>query len=168
MDTCEPRSRSTLFVSATAVLAPTGRKRKLLASSGAMFVCAGFALIPLFGHAAAGSERLADPTVVASIPEGPISIPDVRPHADPFARALPAVGETKVQRRGAPPKKKRDVRVIAIVMGTQPHALLSLESGATQIVGIGDAIEGTRIASIASDMVVLADGRRLQFSQKLE
>lgn len=150
------------------MLALTYRKRKLLASSGAMFVCAGFALIPLFGHSAPDNERTSASTVVASIPDIRTPVYDVRPHADPFARALPAVTEAKVQRRGTPPKKKRDVRVIAIVMGAQPHALLSLDSATTQIVGIGDAIEGTRIASIASGVVVLADGRRLQFSDRSE
>ncbi len=147
------------------MFALTSRRRKLFASSGAMFVCAGFALIPVFGHAAPGPERLSPDVVAVPIPDGRIPVREIRPHGDPFARALPAMGERKSARVPSP-QKKRDARLVAIVMGAAPHALLSLENGATQIVAVGDVIEGTRIVSIVSDTVILADGRCLQFSEK--
>ncbi len=130
-----------------------------------MFVCAGFALIPLFGRSAPIAERLSPETFPVPIPEARILMSEIRPRGDPFARALPVVGERKTARATAPPKK-REARLVAIAMGAVPHALLSLGSGTTRIVGVGDAIEGTRIVSIASDKVVLADGQRLQFSEK--
>jgi len=129
-----------------------------------MFVCAGFALIPLFAHSAPMAEGVSQNAVVVPLPDARILVPEIHPHSDPFARALPAGRERKVA-RVSPTPKKSDVRVVAIVMGHVPHALLTIEGGTTQIVGLGDAIEGTRVVSIAADMVVLSDGRRLQFSE---
>jgi hypothetical protein len=130
-----------------------------------MFVCAGFALIPLFGQSAPGPDRLSPSVVVLSIPDARILAREIRPRGDPFARALPSLGERKTARNPSPPKK-RDARLVAIAMGAAPHALVSLEGGKTQIIGVGDAIEGSRVVSIAADTVVLADGRRLHFSEK--
>lgn len=130
-----------------------------------MFVCAGFALIPLFGQSAPAPERLSPSTVTVRVPHDWSSSHEIRPRGDPFARALPAVSERK--NAGVPPRpKKHDVHVLAIVMGAAPHALLALGSGGTQIVGVGDAIEGRRVLSIAADRVVLADGQHLRFSEK--
>jgi hypothetical protein len=130
-----------------------------------MFVCAGFALIPLFGQSAPAPEGLPPNTLVLPIPDDRVLVREFRPHSDPFARALPSLGDRKIARAPMPPKR-RDARLVAVAIGATPHALLSLESGTTQIVGVGDAIEGTRIVSIAADRVVFADGRRLTFSEK--
>ena len=148
------------------MLTLTSRKRKLFASSGAMFVSAGFALIPLFGHSAPSRQFASANGVAAPISETRIGAGEVRPRTDPFARELPAIGGTTISRAAAPPKKQRSLRVIAIVMGTKPHALLLLEGGNTQIVGVGDPIETTRVAWIVSDGIVLADGRHLKLSER--
>jgi len=130
-----------------------------------MFVCAGFALIPLFAHSAPVVDGIATYAAVTRLPDARNVRPEIRPRGDPFARALPDGPKNKVGRAPSP-SKKRDARVVAIVMGAPPHALLTFESGTTQIVGVGDAVEGKRVVNIVPDTVILAGGQRLRFLEK--
>lgn len=133
-----------------------------------MFVCAGFAMIPLIGASTPANEMSSPLPASARLPEGDSLTGAIRLRADPFSRALPLMPKTKISRSAPASKKEPDMRVIAIVSGLTPHALLSFANGSTQIVGIGDAVERTRITSIVSDTVVLADGRRLKFSERAQ
>ena len=142
------------------------RRRKLLASSGAMFVCAGFAMMPLIGRPSIVDERRDNPGVTDTIAERGMTFREIHPHTDPFARVFPFGSGAGINRTARPVKPRSAARVAAIVMGNTPHALLETESGATQIVEIGDRVDGTRIAGIVADALILADGRRLKFSEK--
>lgn len=130
-----------------------------------MFVCAGFALIPLFAHSAPAVEGVPIYEAAVRLPDARNVGAEIRPRGDPFARPLPAGPERKVGR--APLlSKKRDARVVAIVMGASPHALLTLDDGRTQIIGVGDSIEGKRVVGIVSDSVILEGRQRLHFQEK--
>ena len=49
----------------------------------------------------------------------------------------------------------------AIVFGASPRALLE-ENGRVRIVGLGDAVDNSRVTSILSDSIRLQDGRTIQ------
>ena len=141
------------------------RRRKLIASSGAMFLCAGFALIPLIGSSTPAPNIIAPKTTGTLLGDAGVPRGELRLRADPFSRVLPIAPQARMF-RPVLVKKKQDLRIVAIAFGTRPHALVSLPEGSTQIVGVGDAIEGTRVLSILANAVVLFDGRHLSFTER--
>jgi hypothetical protein len=140
------------------------RKRTtVLISLGAGFICAGFALVPVLSRSA--PDMTVKPAMdIAEASVSPAILAEIRPHNDPFVRALPGVSDAKPVRLG-PLRKKREINVTAIVAGTVSRALVTFGSGDAQIVKVGDAIDSTRIALISPDEVVLADGRHLVLSE---
>jgi hypothetical protein len=137
--------------------------RSILVSLGAGFICAGFALVPMLTRSA--PEANVKPAAgVSDMPASPASVAEIRPHNDPFVRALPGVSDTKPAHLG-PLRKKSEIHVTAIVVGTVSRALVTLGNGDAQIVKAGDSIDTTTIASISADAVVLADGRHLVLSE---
>lgn len=137
--------------------------RTAFISVGAGFVCAGFALVPVLTRSAPETS-LKPPTGISEASASPFTGAEIRPRNDPFLRSLPGLSDAKPVRLG-PLAKKREIRVSAIVAGTISRALVTLGSGDSQIVKVGDAIDTTTIASISADAVVLGDGRRLVLSQ---
>jgi hypothetical protein len=139
------------------------RRTTALISLGAGFICAGFALVPVLTRSA--PEANVKPAAgISDVPASPPSVAEIRPHNDPFIRALPGVSDAKPVHLG-PLRKKSEIRVTAIVAGTVSRALVTLGSGDAQIVKVGDPIDTTTIASISQDAVVLADGRHLVLSE---
>lgn len=139
------------------------RRTTALISLGAGFICAGFALVPVLTRSA--PEVNVKPAAgISDVPASPASVAEIRPHNDPFIRALPGVSDAKPVQLG-PLRKKSEIHVTAIVAGTVSRALVTLGSGDAQIVKVGDPIDTTTIASISQDAVVLADGRHLVLSE---
>lgn|GEM_PF-5676302 len=134
-----------------------------LASVGAGFICAGFALVPVLTRSA--PEANIKPAVGLSVATAlPSRVAEIEPHNDPFLRALPGVSDAKPARVNSL-SKKRELHVTAIVAGTVSRALVTLGSGDAQIVKVGDRIDTTTVAEISPDAVVLGDGRRLVLSE---
>ena len=143
------------------------RARSFVASVGAVFACAGFALVPLHGRPAAGSSRALE--TFADSRERPFQGSQeqrLRPIADPFARPLPDT-RAKVDdahRLVAIKPQTRGVIVRAIVAGADGKALIEFGDGSQRIVALGDPIDSSRVAAIEPGAIVLGDGRRFELS----
>ena len=60
----------------------------------------------------------------------------------------------------ASPAETRGLSLQAVVLGSEPHALLESD-GSVHVVGIGDSIAGERIVAIDAAGVTLESGKRL-------
>jgi hypothetical protein len=86
------------------------------------------------------------------------SIDDDPPPVLPAPPPLPRLPAPRVVSAIAPAPALSHVS--AIVTGTQPTAIVDSAEG-TRLVGLGDALDGSSVAAIANDAVVLANGKRL-------
>ena len=145
-------------------------KRPALAAASIVCFTAAIALMP----AGVRSQLdAASPRALAPLPS-PATLPaTVEPAGDAFApralvddqpppvrlpAALPVLRAPRpaavAERRAAPP------RVTAVATGAEPSAVVDID-GVPRIVNPGDALDGSTVAAIDDDAVLLADGRRL-------
>jgi hypothetical protein len=144
----------------------------LALASIACFVAA-LALMPSGARSQLGAGRR-DPAAAAT-PPAQAAIAPIATRNDAFApratvdddepRAVvpsppPLVPTPNVRPALVKPAQRAPVRVTALATGVHPTAIIG-EGAASRIVTIGDRLDGSTIAAIGDDAVVLADGRRL-------
>lgn len=155
------------------------RRRNAVAAAGIGAFAAAFALLPT----QAGSRLPRTLVLPAPQREPVVGLPPaIVPARDPFAARVVESPEPALPRRlpdlarilplppnaaagpfpfGAPPAQR--TRLLAVVTGPQPRAVVD-ENGTSRLLGIGERVDGARIARVDPGGVTLDDGRRILLS----
>ncbi len=146
-------------------------RRALITASVLIALCA-ILVVPLAGSTAGyrlgPSAKSAKPEIVRR--DNPWKDALVTITRDPF---LPEAMFTRPSSHLPQPARRNPVgmsvpgaRVRGLAFGQETKAIIEL-GGATKIVALGDFFNGTRVAAILADRVVLSDGSVLMFSGRL-
>jgi hypothetical protein len=147
-------------------------KRALCAGSALFCFAAAFVLTPSDVRSqgadappaaiAEAAPTLAPPLVpVAPLRDVFVPGSDIDDAAAPTRLQAALVAPRPPQTSSSAPVIVAPLRVSAISTGVHPIAVIDV-NGSAQVLTIGDAVAGTRVAAILSDAVRLADGRRLE------